>query len=223
MPPKTPLRIIITAGPTREPIDRIRFISNYSTGTLGFELAKEARKRDHSAILISGQVDLKTPKGIKRFDIITAIDMQKEINRRFDWCDCLIMSAAISDYRPKRYISGKLKKEKSQISLKLVRNPDILESLGRRKKDRILVGFALETDKLIQNAKSKLKRKNLDLIIANKKGSSMSPFGKNKITGYIIDKQLKVEKFSNISKNQLSKQVLDIIEKLCYNYKGKKY
>jgi len=210
------LKIIITAGPTREPIDKIRFISNHSTGTLGFELAKEARKRNHSVILISGPVNLKTPKKVKRFDIITAIDMQKEINKRFAWCDCLIMSAAISDYRPKRYISGKLKKKKSQISLKLVRNPDILETLGRTKKDKVLVGFALETDKLIQNAKSKLKKKSLDLIIANRKSSNMNPFGKNKIAGYIIDKQLKVKKFSNISKSQLSKRLLDSIEELCY-------
>jgi len=211
-----PLNILISAGPTREPIDDIRFISNYSTGLLGFELAKEALRRRHNVILITGPVHLETPKKVKRIDVITASDMQREINRHFEWCNCLIMSAAVSDYRPKRKIPGKLKKEKSQISLELVKNPDILKTLGKKKKDKILVGFSLDVKETIENAKTKLKDKNLDLIVANRMSSGNIPFGRNKISVSIIDKSLKIIRFKDIYKKRLAHKLLDIIEKLCY-------
>ncbi len=210
------LNILISAGPTREPIDDIRFISNYSTGLLGFELAKEALRRQHNIILIAGPVHLETPKKVKRIDVITASDMQKEINRHFEWCNCLIMSAAVSDYRPKRKIPGKLKKRKSQISLELIKNPDILKTLGKKKKDKILVGFSLDVEETIENAKTKLKDKNLDLIVANRMSSGNIPFGRNKISVSIIDKSLKIIRFKDIYKKRLAHKLLDIIERLCY-------
>jgi phosphopantothenoylcysteine decarboxylase / phosphopantothenate---cysteine ligase len=211
-----PLNIIVTAGPTREPIDKIRFISNYSTGLIGYSIAEEAARRGHKIILISGPTYLKSLKSIKRINVLTTEDMQNEINKRFKWCNCLIMSAAVSDYRPQKRIPGKLKKKSLYFSLKLIKNPDILEELGKKKRDRILVGFALEKDKLIANAKKKLKEKNLDLIVANRLKQTMAPFGNNIIEAYIIDKKLKVKKLDKISKKRLSRQLIDTIEKLCY-------
>lgn len=217
---KISLNIIVTAGPTREPIDAVRFISNYSTGTMGYELAKEAVKRRHKVILISGPVNLDIPKGVKLVKAETAKNMRAAVKRYFKWCDSLIMTAAVSDYRPENYIKKKMKKDRNEFLLKLVKNPDILKEISKNKKDKVLVGFALETEDLINNAKNKLKEKSLDLIVANKKAKNdIKPFGPHKIDAYLIDKGLKTEKIGLASKKLISKSILDKVEPLCYTLK----
>ncbi|MCK5306679.1 MAG: phosphopantothenoylcysteine decarboxylase [Candidatus Omnitrophica bacterium] len=218
MASQTPLKIVITAGPTREPLDAVRFMSNYSTGTIGYQMAREAIRRGHKVVLISGPVSLKAPEKAIVVKVESAREMYLAVNKHFKLCHCLIMSAAVSDYRPKKIISGKLKKIRKNLSLDLVRNPDILKQLAKIKKDRITVGFALEASNLISNASNKLREKNLDLIIANKKTKGPSPFGKEKPSGFFIDNRLKAERFTKIPKKALAGLIIDKVEKLWYTY-----
>lgn len=216
MPPKTPLRILITAGPTREPIDPIRFISNYSTGTVGYELAKEAAKRHHKVVLISGPVNLDEPRDVLCLKVDTARKMKSAVSRYFKWCDCLIMAAAVSDYHPKRRLRKKMKKTKDKLSLQLLKNPDILKALSKRKTDKIIVGFSLDTESVVQNARSKLKEKNLDLIVASVINKRKNPFGKGKVDVHLIDRSPIIRRCYNISKKILSRRILDTVEKMWY-------
>jgi phosphopantothenoylcysteine decarboxylase/phosphopantothenate--cysteine ligase len=142
--------------------------------------------------------------------------MQREVNKNIDWCNCLIMSAAVADYRAKKRLSYKLKKTKDELTLKLIRNPDILKAVSRNNKDKIIVGFSLETNNLIKNAKKKLRNKKLDLIISNKKTLKSNPFGPGNGDFILIDKSLNVKQLKDISKKYLSRLLLDTIEKLCY-------
>ena len=216
LPSKRPLRIIVTAGPTIEPIDPVRFISNYSTGLVGYEIAKEAKKRGHSVILISGPTHLAPPKGVKFLKTTTAIDMLKQVKKFFAGSDCLIMAAAIADWRPVNVIKNKMKRGSMGRSfcLKLKENPDILYSVSKAKGNKIMVGFALETDNLFKNAASKIKNKNLDLIVANKLTIKNNPFGRGTKEFYLIDKFGDARKVPPGSKAALAKLLLDSIEKL---------
>ena len=128
------MNILVSAGPTREPIDPVRFISNYSTGLLGWEIARVAKKRGHQVILVSGPTALAKPKDVCSVDIQTSRELEKELNKRFSWCDCLIMTAAVCDFRPHSVAKNKIKRgKKDELILKLRKNPDILKGLGRRK------------------------------------------------------------------------------------------
>ena len=183
------LNILITAGPTREYLDPIRFISNNSTGTIGYNIAQYAQKIGHRVVMLSGLTNLLGPKGVKKVDIVSARDLKKEVDKYYSWADCIICSSAVYDYRPVRLKKDKIKKSTDRLELKMIKNPDILKGLGRRKKDKILVGFALETQDLINNAKQKLKEKNLDLIIANKLSEVNNPFGAGLTSVVLIDKK----------------------------------
>ncbi len=212
---KKRLNILVTAGPTREPIDPVRFISNYSTGFLGYEIAKEASGRGHRVILISGPVASAKPQGVCSIDIETARQMEEKIKTRFSWCDCLIMTAAICDFRAEKIAKKKIKRgAKKEIALRLKQNPDILKGLGRRKGKRILVGFALETENLKKNAQDKLRQKNLDLIVATQMKSSSYPFGQVKLDSLIIDKNGHLQQVGQATKAQLARILLDNIEKI---------
>ena len=181
-------KILVTAGPTREKLDSIRFISNFSTGKMGYELARAARRRGYKVTLISGPTHLIPPQGINFIKVEDAAQMYKAVKRNLKSADCLFMASAVSDWRPQSRAKGKLKKgSKRAISLKLVRNPDILGSVGRVKGGKILAGFALESDALTKNARLKLKEKNLDLIAANKVGKR-SPFGEEAIAKKLLNK-----------------------------------
>ena len=165
------LRILIAAGPTREYIDPVRYISNDSSGRMGFALAAAAKKIGADVTLISGPVNLETPKGVKRIDVISATDMRKKAFKLSDVSDVIIMAAAVADYRPAILSTQKIKKAARQKkkTIRLLRNPDILAELSKRKRhDQLIVGFAVETDKLEQNALKKLKQKKCDWIIANR-------------------------------------------------------
>lgn len=210
------MRILITAGPTREFIDPVRFISNSSTGFFGYELAKTAAKRGHRVTLISGPVSLTPPGGIKFIPVLTALEMKAAVDKFFPSSDCLIMSAAVADYRPAKPVGKKIKKAKKNPTIRLKKNPDILFEAGKKKGNRILVGFAVETDDPISNAKSKLKKKSLDFIVAASLRGKDDPFGDKKARFVIIDRHEKVQK-TTCSKQKLSQIIIDKAEKIRYS------
>ena len=209
-----PMHILVTAGPTREFIDPVRFISNSSTGNMGYALAKTAKKRGHKVTLISGPVNLKSPKDIKTIGVVTANDMFKAVKMQFRKADCLIMSAAVCDFRLKTTHKHKIKK-KSRISkrkLFLARNPDILLWAGKNKQERLIVGFGMETGRLIEMARQKLKAKNADIIVANKIDKHNLAFGSGPTKVSILNKDGAVEKIGPENKEKIAQILLDKIE-----------
>lgn len=161
------MKVLITAGPTREPLDPVRFISNRSTGKMGFALAQAAAEAGHDVTLIAGPVALPTPEGVRRRDVETALDMLGAVTEALPACDVFISCAAVADWRPERCSPTKLKKAEMEGTLRLVRNPDILKSVRPLKGTRRFVGFAAETGEPTAEAVRKLREKGLDLIVAN--------------------------------------------------------
>ena len=162
------IKILVTAGPTYEPLDPVRYIGNYSSGKMGYAIANEAASLGAEVILVSGPADdLAIRPGVTLVQTKTADDMHAACLRHFANCDILVMAAAVADYKPKHKAEYKIKKEDEISSVELVKTVDILESLGKKKTNQILVGFALETDNELSNAKEKIKKKNLDAIILN--------------------------------------------------------
>ena len=158
--------VIVTAGPTREAVDPVRYVSNRSSGKMGFALAAAAARRAAAVTLISGPVDLPTPFGVERVDVETSAEMREALRGRRDGADAVFMAAAVSDYLPRRS-STKIKKVGATLELTLDRGPDILAELGAERRERLLVGFAAETENLLENAREKLVHKNVDFIVAN--------------------------------------------------------
>jgi phosphopantothenoylcysteine decarboxylase/phosphopantothenate--cysteine ligase len=178
-------KILVTAGPTYEPLDPVRYIGNYSSGKMGYAIANEAASQGAEVILVSGPADdLAIHPGVKLLQTKTADDMHNVCLRYFEDCNILVMAAAVADYKPKHMAEGKIKKEEEITSVELVKTVDILESLGKKKTNQILVGFALETDNELSNAKEKIKKKNLDAIILNSLADKGAGFqhATNKIT-----------------------------------------
>jgi len=205
-------KILITAGPTYEDIDPVRFIGNRSSGKMGYALAKAAYLRGADVTLISGPASEKCYQEIKVINIRSADDMKKEVNKYFSSNEILIMSAAVADYKPQKYSSVKIKKEKKLKSIELSETTDILGTL--RKDKQIVAGFALETDNEVENAAQKLKEKNLDLIILNslKDKKSGFEFDTNRIT--VIKRNGKPLKYPLLSKFQAANKILSEILKL---------
>ncbi len=178
-------KVLITAGGTREFFDPIRYISNASSGQMGYSLAKIAYALGGDVILISAPTCLKKPYGVKKIDVVSAEDMYKKVKELYKNSDVIIMNAAVADFKPKDFSSEKLKKSKEKPVVELEPNPDILKFLGKNKKEnQILIGFAAESQNLVENAKDKLKRKNLDVIVAN----LVDVFSKKEHKGLIIFK-----------------------------------
>ena len=200
--------ILIAAGPTRERIDPVRFISNYSTGTFGYAIAKEARRRKFSVTLVSGPTLLKAPDGVKFVPVESSLNMRRAVLGAFPKCDCVIMSAAVADWRPKYPHLRKIKKSERK-TIELVENPDILAEIGARKQKRVAIGFALETENLEKNALKKLKDKNLDLIIANRLTKEADIFGDKKLDVVTVDKFGNKTRITNKTKEELAKIILD--------------
>lgn len=213
------MRILITAGPTREHIDPIRFLSNCSTGFFGYQIARESVRRGHKTVLISGPTCLRPPNGIKLVSVVSAGEMKKAVERFFPRADCLIMTAAVADYRPVKTFSKKIKKGAKRITLRLEANPDILLTVAKKKKNHIVIGFALETEDLNRNVQKKLEAKNLDYIIATSIKRGESPFGDRKIRAVIMARSGKKEIIFS-SKKRLSRIILDKAETAKYPYKG---
>lgn len=206
-------KILITAGPTRERIDNVRYISNFSTGNMGYELAKASVKRSYHVTLISGPTNLTPPKGAEFIQVEDAKGMEQAVNKHFKNTDCLFMASAVCDWRPRKRAEKKIKKSKSML-LNLVENTDILKNAGKAKNGTLLVGFALETDSLIKNAKQKLKNKNLDMIVANRITKSSTPFGPGRTDITIIDRQGHLERIKNTAKSKVAERLLDRAEGL---------
>ncbi|MGD9209577.1 MAG: bifunctional phosphopantothenoylcysteine decarboxylase/phosphopantothenate--cysteine ligase CoaBC [Desulfobacteraceae bacterium] len=170
------MHVLVTAGPTQEAIDPVRFISNPSTGKMGYALAKAAEHRGAHVTLVSGPTDLLPPLNVEVIQIQNTKEMAHAVMQRFDQVQVVIKAAAVSDYRPSLVVKHKIKKTDDPIHLEMIRNPDILKEIGRRKSKQILVGFAAETQQLEENAATKLKSKNLDMIVGNLIGPMDSGF-----------------------------------------------
>lgn len=210
---KLPLRgkkILITAGPTYEAIDPVRFIGNHSSGKMGFEIAKEAAKLGAEVTLVSGPSHLNiSDKSIKLIRVISADEMYNACHDYFENTDVAIAAAAVADYRPKNVASQKIKKAESSLTIELEKTKDILASLGEIKKNQFLIGFALETENEIENAKAKIQKKNLDLIVLNSLQDDGAGFGTptNKVT--FIDKDFNVEPMDLKSKEKVAQDILN--------------
>lgn len=208
---KQKLNILITAGGTREYIDPVRYISNASTGKMGYCLAQAAIKAGHSLTLITAPTSLKPPKGAKVTDVVTSDDMFKAVKREFGKCDVLIMAAAVSDYKPAVSSNTKIKKEQAVLSLNLKPTTDILKWAGRnKKKGQRLVGFSLEDTNLLENAEKKLTSKNLDMIVTNEPIA----IGADRSTIHIKTKTADWMTCENVSKTTSAKRILNEIVQL---------
>lgn len=206
-------KVLITAGPTIEPIDPVRYITNHSSGKMGYSLAKEAKDRGADVILVSGPTHIEKPSGIKIINVNTTEEMYNETVKYFNDVDILIKSAAPSDYRPEKYSENKIKKTSDGIGINFTRNPDILKKCGELKKDQIIVGFAAETENVEDYALNKMKRKNMDIIVANNIKEKDAGFKSDNNIAMIIDSKGNCEKFPKMSKSELSKLIIDNIKK----------
>lgn len=204
--------VLITAGPTYEAIDPVRFIGNHSSGKMGFSLAEEAAKRGARVILISGPTALKPEhSNIEIHRVTSAKEMANQVFNYYETCDLAIASAAVADYAPEVTADEKIKKKEDHLTLNLVKNPDILKAMGERKKNQILVGFALETQNEVENAKEKLYKKNLDLIVLNSLREAGAGFGHNTNKVKIITKNSE-KSFGLKSKKEVARDILNCIE-----------
>ena len=203
-------KIVITAGPTVEQIDFVRYISNNSSGKMGYNIANEARKRGADVVLVSGPVNPIKINNIKRIQVKTNSEMKEAIEREFDNSDALIMSAAPVDYKVENASNKKIKKNGSSLNLELIENIDIIKYFGEIKKNQIIIGFAAETDDLLENAKSKLARKNLDYIIANDLTKWGAGFDVDTNVASIISKD-SIINLDIMPKSQLANKILDLL------------
>jgi phosphopantothenoylcysteine decarboxylase/phosphopantothenate--cysteine ligase len=201
-------KILITAGPTRENIDPVRFISNYSSGKMGYAIAEEANSRGADVILISGPVNIKASDGIHLIKVNTALEMFEAVKSNMKSIDLAVMSAAVSDYRPKIKLKNKLKKEASIINLELEKNPDILEYLGKSKQGYFLIGFALETNNEEEYAGEKLIRKNADMIVLNNPNTEGAGFNTETNVVTLITKE-KIERYGIMHKAEVAKIIIE--------------
>lgn len=211
-------KILVTAGPTYEDIDPVRFIGNYSSGKMGFAIAEEAAARGAEVILVTGPVSLTTASDrILRIDVRSARQMLEAVDKVFVDCDAAILSAAVADYAPEDYHDSKIKREKTEgLTLKLVKNPDIASHLGAKKKDKILVGFALETDHEHDNAIEKMRKKSLDMIVLNSLRNPLAGFNKDTNQVCILKKDGTEIEFPAKSKREVACDIIDEVEKLMF-------
>ncbi len=208
-------KILVTAGGTVEAIDPVRYIGNRSSGRMGFEIAKAAVKAGAEVVLISGKSELEPPRGLKSFvKVESALKMREEVLKEFKSVDAVIMSAAVADYRVKAPAAQKIKKSAETLTLELVKNPDILRELGGLKKSQVLVGFAAETQNILEYANKKLVEKNLDFIVANDVTAEGAGFGVSTNIASIIWRGGDVETFDKMSKAALAEKIIERVANL---------
>jgi len=208
-------KILITGGPTQEPIDPVRFLTNRSSGKMGYALARVAKRRGAEVILVTGPTSLSIPRrDIKVFPVRTAEEMREAVLAHMGGCSVVIKAAAVSDYRPREVSQKKLKKAESYSSLELEKTRDILEEVGKRKGDRILVGFAAETEDLVANARKKLTEKNLDFIVVNDVTKPGAGFGLDTNQVKLLYPSGEVKDLPLMSKEELSQIILDDVVKI---------
>lgn len=207
-------KVLITAGPTISPIDPVRFITNRSTGKMGYAIAEEARNRGAEVTLISGPTNIKPPYGVKIIKISTNEEMKNEVLKYFDETDIVIKSAAVADYKALTYSEQKIKKGEGNLNLEFTRDSDILSILGEKKTSQILVGFAAESNNLEENATRKLIKKNLDLIVGNDITAKETGFGSDDNKVIFISKTGEKTVLDKMSKLEVAKKLFDEIIKI---------
>ena len=205
------MRFLITAGPTREPIDPIRYLSNRSSGKMGYAIAEAALQAGHDVTLISGPVNLDPPHGGRFISISTGDEMFDAIIRHLGDCDVLVMCAAVADYKPKNISPGKIKKRDTNFSLELIPTRDILGSLSKQDRQFLVVGFAAETNDVEENAQKKLRDKNCDIIVANdvSRANSGMESDENEVT--ILFRNGEKEKISRAPKQIIARKLVKIV------------
>ncbi|RKD27839.1 phosphopantothenoylcysteine decarboxylase / phosphopantothenate--cysteine ligase [Caminicella sporogenes DSM 14501] len=213
-------KIIVTAGPTQEPIDPVRYITNHSTGKMGYAIAKAAKNRGAEVLLISGPTNLSAPDGVKIINVVTANEMYEAVLNNLKDADIVIKSAAVADYRPKNKSDVKIKKSDDDLNIELTRNPDILYEIGKIKGNRILVGFAAETNDVLNNALKKIKKKNLDLIVANDITQKGAGFKSETNIVTIIDKNGNYKSLKKMTKEEVADVILDKVVDMILKKEG---
>jgi phosphopantothenoylcysteine decarboxylase/phosphopantothenate--cysteine ligase len=209
-------RILVTAGPTYEAIDPVRFVGNRSSGKMGFAIANAAAQRGAQVTLVAGPTYLETPRNVERVDVECAKEMLNAVVSKAKKTDALIMAAAVADYAPVQHADHKIKKHSRNgtLELELAATPDILATVGKRKKGMVLVGFALETERELAAAREKLRKKNLDFIVLNAFNGENRVFGSDVNTVSIIDRRGKVESLPEMPKFDVANKILDKIKTL---------
>jgi phosphopantothenoylcysteine decarboxylase / phosphopantothenate---cysteine ligase len=215
-------RVLVTAGPTREELDPVRFFSNYSSGKMGYALARAAHRRGAEVILVTGPVFLDAPWGVHTVRVTSAEEMREAALQAFDASTVVIKTAAVADYRPEERSSVKIKKTDSPLAVKLVKNPDILSELGRNKGDRFIVGFAAETGDLMESSAKKLTEKNLDLIVANDVTRAGAGFAVDTNIVKILSRDGRVEDLPIMGKDELADAILDRVVEMRGQKRGGK-
>ncbi len=206
--------LLITAGATQEDIDPVRFITNRSSGKMGYALASAAAQRGAQVFLVSGPTALPDPRGVEVFRVRSAREMNDVCLQLFDQVDIVIGAAAVADYRPLDYSEQKLKKNDDDMTIKLVRNPDILEGLGQRKKHQVLIGFAAETTDVLQNARKKMLKKNLDMLVANDVTAEGAGFAVDTNIVSLLFKDGTIRKLPRLTKLEVAEIILDSISSI---------
>lgn len=209
--------VLVTAGPTHEPIDPVRFLGNRSSGKMGFAVAAAAAQRGATVTLVAGPVMLRTPRNVKRIDVETARDMARVVGEEFLRTDLLVMSAAVADFAPVRVESHKIKRArqgKGGFALELEANPDILLSLAERKKSQVMVGFALETEDGVANARAKLRAKNLDLVVLNNPLEEGAGFGGETNVVTLVQEGMEPESLPKMAKIDVAHAILSRVRPL---------
>lgn len=210
--PLSGVKVLVTAGPTLEDMDPIRFLSNRSSGKMGYAVAQTALERGADVFLVSGPTGLKAPSGVHWIPVRSAAQMQEKVLQLYPEMDIVVKAAAVSDYRPVETSPQKIKKGKGELLLRLTRNDDILELLGKQKNRQILVGFAAETERLLESAREKMIRKNLDLLVAN--DVSTGVFGSDSSTAHLLTRDGDTITLQDQSKLAIAGKLLDMIQAL---------
>jgi len=213
--------VLITAGATREAIDPVRYITNYSSGKMGYSLARVALSRGADVTLISAPTNLQCPVGVKLISLESALQMRDAVMKNLAKATIIIKTAAVSDFRPTKRLKSKIKKEEnSSLILELVKNPDILLEVGKKKNNKFLVGFAAETEDLVKNAQRKLKEKNCDLIVANDVTLDGAGFDSDTNIVKLIDRKGRIEELPKLSKEEVAEKIFDKILLICIEALG---
>jgi phosphopantothenoylcysteine decarboxylase/phosphopantothenate--cysteine ligase len=203
-------KVVITGGPTLEPIDAVRFISNRSSGKMADALVRVAARRGASTVLVTGPTAIAPPAGTRVVRVETAAEMQEAVEREWKDADCIVMAAAVSDFRPAEVARGKIRRG-GELKLNLVPTADILAGLATGKDRKLAVGFAMECENEIEGGKRKLKDKNLDLVVVNNPLRKETGFGSDTNSGYLVDRQGRVEEIPLMSKLEMADKIFDAI------------
>ena len=207
---ENPLRLLVTAGPTREYVDAVRFLSNASSGRMGCAIARAALARGHEVVLVCGPIEVEPPQGGRVRRVVTTAEMLAACVEELAGADAVVMAAAPADFQPAERIRGKIRKERETLTLELVRTPDILGELARRRTAQVLVGFALEAEDLVARARRKLAAKSLDLIVAN----SPDAIGAERSTAHFLSPDGRIETLGGEPKEAIAERLVRIVESL---------